>query len=903
GLSGTDNCDDASITFMQDPLPNVTFGPNADDTIAVVITATDVNGTTATCEVILTIVDNELPVFVNCPDTIQVCNDVDVCGATVNWFDPIAVDNCDDTLAVVQTGGLPSGSVFPVGTTLVTYEATDDDGNATTCTFVVVVDDCQNPNAICADAQIYLDENGMATIDIAAIDGGSYDNCAIDTITASIPVFTCDDVGTTNVTMVVFDLSGNADSCVAEINVLDTLPPMFTCPADMTVTGCSGTIPDLVSGLTGTDNCGDDGIFFTQDPLPNVTFGPNANDTIEVIITATDVNGNTATCGVTLTIVDNEDPVFVNCPDTIAVNTDPGVCGALVNWFLPVAVDNCDDTMDVVQTLGPEPGSEFPVGVTQVAYTATDDDGNAVTCSFVVVVSDSEPPEAVCQDIFVYVDDNCEYTIGADEVDGGSTDNCSVDTLLISRDGGANFSDSVSFSIADLSDPFVPVILLVSDAAGNTAQCVATVTVIDAQDPMVICQEDITVNTEPGHCHGIIPNIIPPFDTTDNCAPVVNLDQYPEAGLLFGTAHGDSLEIFLIATDIDGNMDTCSLFVFLNDNEAPEWLNCPRPPVVQKAMPAACGAFVNFAPPIALDNCELDTIIQVDGSGLQSGDMFPVGITVLSWIAIDVAGNISDTCDLKVIVNDAQPPTIECPADVVAFNDPGECGAVIDDIAPVATDNCPDNLAIIFEVQDEFGNVVSCGVEDASGTLFPVGTNTVIYRAYDQPIVLISEVAQSGADMLEITNFGPSSVYLECLTIERLGAGAESAVIGDVTLAPGEVYVHAFANDIAVSAGAEYQISVEGTVHDVVATNGYAASTGWTGSLAGGDVWRQLICDHDTADDWLVVNACMGASIGVLNPGLPVFADNGTTTGLQSQLPNIVECSFNVTVNDIELPF
>ncbi|MDX1410307.1 MAG: HYR domain-containing protein, partial [Saprospiraceae bacterium] len=335
GLVGTDNCDDAGITFAQDPLPNVTFGPNADDTIAVVITATDVNGNTATCEVVLTIIDDELPVFVNCPDTIQVCNDVDVCGATVNWFDPVAVDNCDDTLAVVQTGGLPSGSVFPIGTTLVTYEATDDNGNATTCTFVIIVDDCQNPSAICADAQVLLDADGMGSITAADVDGGSFDNCALDTLIVSQTDFDCDDVGQNNVTLVAVDTAGNADSCVAVVTVLDLIPPQFTCPSDMTVDGCSGTIPDLITGLSGTDNCDDAGIMFSQDPLPNVTFGPNADDTIAVVITATDVNGNTTTCEVILTIIDDELPVFVNCPDTIQICNDVDVCGASVNWFDP----------------------------------------------------------------------------------------------------------------------------------------------------------------------------------------------------------------------------------------------------------------------------------------------------------------------------------------------------------------------------------------------------------------------------------------------------------------------------------------------------------------------------------------------------------------------------------------
>jgi uncharacterized protein YaiI (UPF0178 family) len=46
---------------------------------------------------------------------------------------------CGDTAAIAQTTGLISGSSFPVGTTLVTYKATDACGNQSTCSFNVNV--------------------------------------------------------------------------------------------------------------------------------------------------------------------------------------------------------------------------------------------------------------------------------------------------------------------------------------------------------------------------------------------------------------------------------------------------------------------------------------------------------------------------------------------------------------------------------------------------------------------------------------------------------------------------------------------------------------------------------------------------------------------------------------------
>lgn len=99
--------------------------------------------------------------------------------------------------------------------------------------------------------------------------------------------------------------------------------------------------------------------------------------------------------------------------------------------------------------------------------------------------------------------------------------------------------------------------------------------------------------------------------------------------------------------------------------------------------------------------------------------MFPVGTTILKWLAYDIAGNVSDTCRIKILVNDAQIPVITCLEDISVVNDAGECGAVVNDLAIEATDNCPDDLAITYEITDEDGKLVSCGITDAGAKTSP----------------------------------------------------------------------------------------------------------------------------------------------------------------------------------------
>ena len=77
-----------------------------------------------------------------CPADITVNNDPGQCGAVVNYVAPVGTDNCPGA-TTTQIAGLPSGSLFPVGTTVNTFQVTDTatPPNVTTCSFNVTVND------------------------------------------------------------------------------------------------------------------------------------------------------------------------------------------------------------------------------------------------------------------------------------------------------------------------------------------------------------------------------------------------------------------------------------------------------------------------------------------------------------------------------------------------------------------------------------------------------------------------------------------------------------------------------------------------------------------------------------------------------------------------------------------
>src|SRR5690606_30020617 len=270
----------------------------------VTLTVTDVNGNVSTCTTIVTVEDSMAPTIA-CPANITANTDAADCFATVRFPMPIAIDNCGiDT--VVQTAGLPSGSQFPVGANTIEFTATDVNGNVSSCSFTITVIDTEAPVAVCQNITIQLDEFGNAGIVAADVDGGSTDQCGVANISIDIDTFDCSHVGDNNVILTVTDVNGNTSSCTAIVTVEDVTAPVVACqnitveldPVTGTVT-IAGT--DIDNG--SADACGIASYDLDIDTFDCSNIGDNT-----VVLTVTDVNGNTATCTAIVTVEDNTSP-------------------------------------------------------------------------------------------------------------------------------------------------------------------------------------------------------------------------------------------------------------------------------------------------------------------------------------------------------------------------------------------------------------------------------------------------------------------------------------------------------------------------------------------------------------------------------------------------------------------
>ncbi|TXD71600.1 lectin-like protein, partial [Aequorivita antarctica] len=143
----------------------------------VTLLVTDVNGNTATCTATVTVEDNIAPVA-NCaaPFTIQLDANGDA-SITVANIENGSTDACGIASTSID---VTSFNCSNVGPNTVTLTVTDVNGNGSTCTTVVTVEDNVAPVANCAAPfTIQLDANGEASITVADIENGSTDACGI----------------------------------------------------------------------------------------------------------------------------------------------------------------------------------------------------------------------------------------------------------------------------------------------------------------------------------------------------------------------------------------------------------------------------------------------------------------------------------------------------------------------------------------------------------------------------------------------------------------------------------------------------------------------------------------------------------------------------------------------------
>ena len=95
--------------------------------------------------------DAENPMFTSCPGGQTVGTDYRLATATLNWTVTVT-----DNSMVTLTSDYNTSYVFPLGPTMVTYNATDDSGNTAQCVFTITVEGRRKPHPCGTLSNIFL---------------------------------------------------------------------------------------------------------------------------------------------------------------------------------------------------------------------------------------------------------------------------------------------------------------------------------------------------------------------------------------------------------------------------------------------------------------------------------------------------------------------------------------------------------------------------------------------------------------------------------------------------------------------------------------------------------------------------------------------------------------------------
>ena len=222
------------------------------------------NAVAAVYTQVITVIDNTPPVVSGCPADISANNDAATCSAVVNWTAPTFTDNCSSPVVVASHN---PGDTFPAGTTLVTYTATDNCGNSTTCTFNITVADNEIPVISCPSDITQAATLRQTTSAVIVPDATYSDNCTVSSVTwamtgatsATSPAAGINMVGTytfdegiTTVTYTATDGSGLSATCSFTVTITPSSLPLSGSITSQSNVDCFGSSSGSVT-VSGSD--------------------------------------------------------------------------------------------------------------------------------------------------------------------------------------------------------------------------------------------------------------------------------------------------------------------------------------------------------------------------------------------------------------------------------------------------------------------------------------------------------------------------------------------------------------------------------------------------------------------------------------------------------------------------
>lgn len=336
----SDNCAIETLSIDIDTFTCADLGENT-----VTLTAIDASGNEASCTATITVEDVIAPTAV-CQDITLQLDENGEASFDITQIDGGSADNCDVTIdlgtllyagEIAETdlqdtfivGDNPSfvdaySFVAPftgtyqlahtttgnIGALAVLYNAPPvrNSGNLLTRSeFVGFTSRDSEGEFISGNLDFELEQGITYFIDITTSQSGqvipSYDGF-VRFVGAS--TFTCENIGVTELTIIVSDISGNTDMCTAIVTIEDVIAPEISCPENQIIELTEEMpvfeLPDYIAtgDATASDNC-EPVALFTQDPVPGTLLEEGE---YTITLCATDASGNESCCTFELTVED-----------------------------------------------------------------------------------------------------------------------------------------------------------------------------------------------------------------------------------------------------------------------------------------------------------------------------------------------------------------------------------------------------------------------------------------------------------------------------------------------------------------------------------------------------------------------------------------------------------------------
>ncbi|XP_071824175.1 uncharacterized protein [Apostichopus japonicus] len=508
--------------------------------------------TTCTFPVTVTTVDTTPPTVV-CTEDVAVTLELGDAGRMVSWVEPTATDISN--VASLQSRSHAVGTFFTDPSTTVSYIFIDSTGNTATCSFCVRLQFVDT-----TDPQIDCPVLGPVVVEI--LSGGTTVTWLPVTATDLSPTtVSCTHnpgdffiTGVTSVTCTAIDDFGNLNQCTFDVEVreVDSIPPVVTCPPDVSSVIEIGTGPTTINLPipTVSDNSLMVPTLVTRSPPGNIF----AVGVTPVTFTYRDLAGNVNSCTFTVTVteVDTLDPIISGCPADITETTSLELRECRASWPEPQVSDNSGVVTIFDQSHFPN--SVFDEGVTIVTYTYSDPTGNLAECSFSVTCTpvDEVPPIVTCPPTFqLQTSLEVPFCTVNNLPEAQATDNSGT-VFVVSQNPPAT---TTQYNVGDTT-----VTITFQDPSGNQGFCTFTVRCIEVDDvlPVVTCPQDVTTVVIEGLPGTTVTFTEPLASDNSGTATISSITQQSNSFFSVG-----STPVVVIATDPSGNTAQCTFNVIV----------------------------------------------------------------------------------------------------------------------------------------------------------------------------------------------------------------------------------------------------------------------------------------------------------------------------------------------------